>query len=117
MIELVSNMGLPIDYFETFGLPPQDVYVIRCNDINVGVVKYCKDLKSDDILYIKYIGIYETYRRQGIATKVIELIVKENQDKYICGDSDPKAIKFWESIGVEFEEEISDCSTTPFYIL
>lgn len=95
--------------FKTMG---NRYYIIHNSEVK-GIIEF-KD--KDDCFRIEYIKIYNEYRRMGIGTKVVNFIKEKNHNKCICGDSLPEAIGFWTSIGVEFEEEISNDTTTPFHI-
>ena len=86
---------------------------IRYNGEEVGIMAY--NLYKDS-LKILFINIKEEYRRKGIAKRVIETIIELYGDRYIYGDAIPDAIKFWESINVEFDEEIEDDRLIAFHL-
>ena len=65
---------------------------------------------------INYITVNEPYRKLGIAKRVLEDIMKDNKGKYMYGDALPGAIKFWEKLGAQFDEEDDDEYLTPFII-
>lgn len=90
-----------------------DRYYIRLNDEAVGIVEYTE---YDDELEIKYIKIYEEYRRMGIATMAVKALM--NKQKKIIGDSLPEALDFWRSVNAYFYEPFDNYDTvlTPFKI-
>lgn len=86
---------------------------IRYNDDIVGMIDYRVGKCSTKIYYI---AIFDEYKRQGLASKVISKIKQESEDKPICGDSLPGALEFWSSMGAEFYEDPEDDYTIPFKI-
>jgi ribosomal protein S18 acetylase RimI-like enzyme len=96
-----------------FGLAAAGSKLIMYNDITVGMVDYNI---YDEKVHIQYIMIQDEYRRLGIARKVIEKLMRENPGKYMYGDALPGAVKFWEKLGAEFEEDPDDDYLTPFII-
>ena len=93
-----------------------DRYHIYYNGESVGVIELSV---GEDYVEIKYIKIHKEQRRKKLATKVIELLKEENKDKEIFGDSLPKAIPFWDSIGVEFYDPFDNDGIilTPFKLI
>ena len=87
--------------------------LIKSNDNVVGMIDY---ETSETQVKIFYITISEEYKRQGYATEAITKIINENKGKYLYGDSLPGAIKFWESLGAEFDEDPDEEYLTPFHI-
>lgn len=69
----------------------------------VGVLEY---EEYDDVIEIKYIKIYEEYRRMGIATRVVNAL--KNRNKNLVGDALPEAIEFWRSLNVSFYDPIDN---------
>ena len=111
MVRIVEDMRE--EYFQKVGLITLTSKVISYNNELVGIIDYDT---TDEYVKIAYITINDEYRRQGIASKVIEMIKEENKGKYMYGDSLPGAIKFWESMGAEFDEDDDDDYCTPFHI-
>lgn len=112
MIKLVNDVNG--DYVKIFGYCAANAKLIKCDDIIVGMIDY--EVREDNVK-IYYITIESEYKRQGIASKVIEKIKLENDDKYIYGDSVPGALKFWESVGAEFDEDPDEDYLTPFHLI
>ena len=90
-----------------------DRYYIYLNNEVVGVLEY---VEYDDELEIKYIKIHKEYRRMGIATRVVDSLMKRN--KNITGDALPEAIEFWKTVNAKFYEPFDndDVILTPFII-
>lgn len=104
----VNNEALAL-----FGLSTPNSQLIICNDIIVGIIDY---KVTDEKVKIDYITIDDKHRKQGIARQVMEMIINENKGKYLYGDSLPGvACRFWESLGVEFDEDEDDY-LTPFHL-
>ena len=96
-----------------FAVSTPNALLIKSEDNVVGMIDY--EVKGE---YVKifYITIAEEYKRQGYATEVIVKIINENKGKYLYGDALPgAAMKFWESMGAEFDEDDDDY-LTPFHI-
>ena len=111
MIKLYKDIyGEALQYF---GVSTPTAFIIKCNDIIVGMVDY---EEYEDYVKIFYIRIEDVYRRQGIAKRVIESIISNNKGKYLYGDSLPGALEFWRSLGAEFDEEEDEEYLTPFHI-
>lgn len=111
MIKIVE--GLDERILGTMGIVTPDSKAIMCNNILVGIIDY---RVNRDYIKIMYINISDEYRRQGIAGKVIEMLKEQNKGKYMYGDALPgTAIRFWESMGAEFDEDEDDY-LTPFHI-
>ena len=87
-----------------------DRYYIEEHSIIKGIIDISK---GDDYIDIKYIKVYEEYRRMGVATRVINQLL--NETKYIIGDSLPEALDFWRSLDIEFYKETEN-NLTPFCI-
>ena len=91
---------------------------IEFNGERVGKLNY---YFTEKIVMIKYLLIFDEYKRKGIATKFIKFIKSCHTGKILYGDALPDAVKFWESIGVEFSTPIpskirSEVLLTPFKI-
>ena len=93
------------------GLPNAQL-IMRDENI-VGVIDY---ENHDTSIKIFYITILDEYKRQHIAQNIITQIKEENQGKYMYGDALPGALKFWESLGAEFDEDPDEDYLTPFHI-
>ena len=96
-----------------FGVATPGTRVITYNNEPVGIIDFY--IRGDKI-HISYIKIGDKFRRQGIAAKVINRFKENHKGKYITGDSLPKAIEFWRSMGAEFYEDPDDDYCTPFII-
>lgn len=104
------------DYIRLYGISTPGSKLIMYNDEIAGMIDY--DV-YDEYVKIHYITVHDEFRRKGIATHIIKQIIEENRGKYLYGDSLPKAIEFWASIGVEFDEYIKeddDDYLTPFHL-
>jgi len=111
MIKICEDLNN--DYIKLFGLSTPGGKLIVCNNQIVGMIDYNI---YDEKVKINYITVNENHRKNGIARKVIEKIMKENPNKFIYGDSLPGvAIQFWKSMGAEFDESEGDY-LTPFII-
>ena len=90
-----------------------DRYYIYLNNEVVGVLEY---VEYDNELEIKYIKIHKEYRRMGIATRVVNNLIKRN--KNIIGDALPEAIEFWKSMNAYFYDPFDndDVILTPFIL-
>jgi ribosomal protein S18 acetylase RimI-like enzyme len=97
-----------------FAVSTPNALLIKAEDDNiVGMVDY--EVHKDSVK-IFYITISEEYKRQGYATETMTKIINENKGKYLYGDSLPGAIKFWASLGVEFDEDEDEEYLTPFHL-
>lgn len=110
MINICEDLNR--DYIRLFGLDTPGGKLIMYNDQIVGMIDYNV---YDERVKINYITVEEVHRKNGIAKKVIEDIMKENPGKYMYGDALPGAVKFWERLGAEFGE-CEDEYLTPFII-
>lgn len=93
----------------------EKVYII-CNNVKIGRLNYYHTM--NDII-INYIEIFDEYKRHGFATKFISYLQDIHHGKTLHGDALPSAIKFWESLNVEFYEPFPsklrpDVLLTPF---
>lgn len=100
-------------YVRMYGISTPGSKLIMYNEEIAGMVDFAV---YDDCVKIHYITVQECYRRCGIATKVMSQIINENRGKYLYGDALPEAIKFWESLGAEFDEDVDEDYLTPFHI-
>lgn len=114
MIQLINDCKEKEKYLQQYGVIAADSKLIQCNGTIVGMIDYTE---YKDSVKIYYITIENKYRRQGIAKQVIDLIGNNNQGKYIYGDAVPDALKFWSSMGAEFDEDPDEDYLTPFHIL
>lgn len=107
MIKLERATLDNLEFVLSFGLKNIDnVYLIKQNSENVGVIEYLYALKEDDddnyySIYVEYINVLNKYRRKGIATSVINMLSDEGNN-YINGNSLPNntSVSFWKSLGV-----------------
>lgn len=111
MVKIVE--GLDERILGTMGIVTPDSKAIMCDNILVGIIDY---RINQECIKIMYINICDEHRRQGIARKVIEMLKEQNKGKYMYGDALPgTAVRFWESLGAEFDEDEDDY-LTPFHI-
>ena len=97
-----------------FAVSIPNALLIKAEDGNVvGMVDY--EVYKDSVK-IFYITIIEEYKRQGYATETMTKIINENRGRCLYGDSLPSALKFWASLGVEFDEEPDEDYLTPFHL-
>lgn len=91
-----------------------DTYMIinKNTDEIYGVIEYTIS-KSKESVFIEYICVFEEYREKGIAKQIIEMF---NKDYTIMGNSTIDALKFWQHIGAEFDEDIEDEDNLSYYI-
>ncbi len=102
------------DCIKVFGLCTPGSKLIMYNENVAGMIDYNI---YDERIHIQYISIHEQFRQLGIARKVITDIMKEHPGKYMYGDALPGvAVKFWESLGAQFNECEDDDYLTPFII-
>lgn len=101
------------EQIKLFGISIPGSKLIVYNNEIVGMIDYNV---YDERIHIQYITVNEPYRKLGIAKRIIEDIAKDNPGKYIYGDSLPGAIKFWEKLGAQFDEDDNDDYLTPFHI-
>ena len=93
---------------------------IKSDIINRSYIEENSEIKGiielsieDNYIDIKYIKIYEEYRRTGAATRVINYLLTTT--KYIIGDALPEALDFWKSLDIEFYKETEN-NLIPFCI-
>lgn len=96
-----------------FAVSTPNALLIKSNNNVVGMIDY---EVHEDSVKIFYITISEEYKRQGYATETMTKIINENKGKYLYGDSLPGALKFWASLGVEFDEDEDEDYLTPFHL-
>ena len=103
------------DYIRLYGISTPGSKLIMFGEEIVGMIDYNI---YDDRVKINYITINEVYRKNGIARKIMEMIINDNKGKMLYGDSLPGvAYKFWQSLGVEFDEdEDEEDYLTPFHL-
>lgn len=101
------------EYVQLYGIGTPGSKLIKCNDIIVGMIDY--DV-TDEYVKIYYITIEDEYKRQGIASRVVNMIKEKNPNKYMYGDALPGALEFWKSVGAEFDEDPDEDYLTPFHI-
>lgn len=112
MIKIVDDVNK--EYVKLYGFCAANAKLIKRDDDVVGMIDY--EIHPDSVK-IFYITVSSEYKRQGIATEVVEMIKQDHKDKYIYGDSLPGAIEFWESVGAEFDEDPDEDYLTPFHII
>ena len=100
------------EYIKLYGLSTPGCKLIKYEDKIVGMVDYNI---YDEGIKINYITVDPQFRHLGIAKEVIYTIMNNNPNKYLYGDAVPLAMKFWESLGAEFDEDEDDY-LTPFII-
>lgn len=102
------------DYIRLFGISTPGSKLIMYGEEIVGMIDYNI---YDERVKINYITVNEQHRKNGIARKIIEMIMNDNKGKYLYGDSLPGvAYQFWKSLGAEFDEDDDDDYLTPFHI-
>lgn len=101
------------EYVQLYGISTPGSKLIKYGDIIVGMIDYNV---TDEYVKIYYITIEDIYKRQGIATKIINMIKESNPNKYMYGDALPNALEFWKSVGAEFDEDPEEDYLTPFHI-
>ena len=111
MLELVH--GYEDIIRENLGVVTPGTLAISHDGNIVGTINYQIGKFST---HIAYVTIFDEYKRQGLASKVIDMIKQESEGKPICGDSLPGALEFWASMGAEFYEDPEDDYLTPFKI-
>ena len=111
MIKIVMDTNK--DCLRLFNVGIPNARLIKRDEEIVGMIDF-ETHKS--CVKIFYITIFEEYKRQHIAADVINMIKEMNKGKYMYGDSLPGALKFWESVGAEFDEDPDEDYLTPFHI-
>lgn len=94
------------------GLNDSYMIINKNTDEIYGIIEYTTS-KSKESIFIEYICIFEEYREKGIAKQVINML---NKDFIIMGNSTIDALKFWQNIGAEFDEDIEDEDNLNYYI-
>lgn len=111
MIKLVKDFDKKI--LESIGVVTPKSMAICYNDILVGMIEY---KVTDECIKIMYIAINDKYKRRGIAGKTIDMLKERYKGKFMYGDALPGALKFWESMGAEFDEDPEEDYLIPFHI-
>ncbi len=78
----------------------EKVYIV-INNVEVGKLNY---YVTKNIIMIKYILIYDEFRVNGYASKVVNYLRETYTNRNICGDALPEAIGFWKKMNAEFAE-------------
>ena len=96
----------------------EKVYIFM-NDVNIGKLNY---YVTKEIVMIKYLLIFEIYRKSGLGRDVVKYIMNNHHGKVIYGDALPEAITFWERMGAKFSEPTPskikpEVLLTPFKII
>lgn len=111
MVKIVNDLDERI--LGTMGITTPNSRAITCNDILVGIIDF---YVGHNYIKIMYITVSDEYRRLGIAREVINILKNNHKGKYMYGDAVPGALRFWESMGAEFDEDPSEDYLTPFHI-
>lgn len=109
MIKLINDM----EAVKIFGVSTPNSRVILYNETPVGIIDF---YVAHNYVKIMYITVSDEYRRKGIAAEVINMLKNNHQGKFMYGDSVPGALRFWESMGAEFDEDPDEDYLTPFHI-
>ena len=111
MVKIVYDLDERI--LGTMGITTPNSRAITYNDKLVGIIDF---YTGHDYIKIMYITVSDEYRRLGIAREVINILKNKHKGKYMYGDAVPDALRFWESMGAEFDEDPDDDYLTPFHI-
>ena len=111
MVKIVNDLDERI--LGTMGITTPNSRAITCNDILVGIIDF---YVGHNYIKIMYITVSDEYRRLGIAREVINILKNNHKGKCMYGDAVPDALRFWESMGAEFDEDPDEDYLTPFHI-
>ena len=111
MVKIVNDLDERI--LGTMGITTPNSRAITYNDKLVGIIDF---YVGHNYIKIMYITISDEYRRLGIAREVISILKNNHKGKYMYGDAVPDALRFWESMGAEFDEDPDEDYLTPFHI-
>lgn len=111
MVKIVNDLDEIIS--GTMGITTPNSRAITYNDKLVGIIDF---YVGHNYIKIMYITVSDEYRRLGIAREVINILKNNHKGKYMYGDAVPGALRFWESMGAEFDEDPGDDYLTPFHI-
>lgn len=111
MVKIVNDLDERIS--STMGITTPNSRAITYNDKLVGIIDF---YVGHNYIKIMYITVSDEYRRLGIAREVINILKNNHKGKYMYGDAVPGALRFWESMGAEFDEDPDDDYLTPFHI-
>ena len=108
MVKIVNDLDERI--LGTMGITTPNSRAIMYNNQLVGIIDF---YAVEDYIKIMYITVSDEYRR---LREVINILKNNHKGKYMYGDAVPDALRFWESMGAEFDEDPDEDYLTPFHI-
>ena len=91
-----------------------DVIPVLVNDEQVGYVDY-ED--KGEFVEVYFLAIAATYRGNGYARNVVELLQTMYPNKKLCGSVLGRGIKFWEHLGAKVEVDPEDSWFSTFELI